>query len=50
MHTYAWFGVLMVLLVLVAIPASAMTSDTLDISIQPDGRADIRFAYHLDWL
>jgi hypothetical protein len=50
MHTYAWFGVIMVLLVLVATPASAMTSDTLDISIQHDGKADIRFTYHLDWL
>jgi len=50
MHTYAWFGVIMVLLVLVATPAVAMTSDTLDISIQHDGEADIRFTYHLDWL
>ncbi|MDH7510338.1 MAG: hypothetical protein QHH04_04775 [Methanolinea sp.] len=50
MHTSAWPVAIVILLVLVATPATAMTSDSLDISIQQDGRADIHFAYHLDWL
>lgn len=40
----------LVCLVLVAVPATAMTSDTLDISIANDGRADIQFTYSLNWL
>ncbi|HQE85978.1 MAG TPA: hypothetical protein PLX27_05920 [Methanolinea sp.] len=50
MHTSAWPVAIVILLVLVAIPANAMTSESLDISIRQDGKADIRFAYHLDWL
>lgn len=37
-------------LVLVAGQASAMTSDTLDITIGNDGRADIVFTYRLNWI
>ncbi len=49
MRTIAWVGGMFLLLLLVAAPAAAMTSDTLDIVIREDGRADIRFTYHLDW-
>ena len=38
------------LMALVTMPAAAMTSDTLDISIRQDGRADIQFRYSLDWI
>ncbi|MCQ8893784.1 MAG: hypothetical protein NQU46_04040 [Methanolinea sp.] len=40
----------LMVLVLAAAPAMAMTSDTLDITVSPDGRADIEFTYHLNWI
>ncbi|MDI9633963.1 MAG: hypothetical protein QFX32_07930 [Methanolinea sp.] len=43
-------GVAVLLLVLAAFPAGAMTSERLDISIGQDGNADIQFTYSLDWL
>jgi len=41
---------ILVCLALVALPATAMTSDALDINIGQDGRADIQFKYSLNWL
>ncbi len=50
MNTISCLIATLVCMLLVTVPAAAMTSDTLDISIAGDGRADIRFTYSLNWL
>ena len=39
----------MLCLTIIALPSSAMTSESLEITISQNGQADIQFRYGLDW-
>ena len=50
MKTISCLVAVLACLAVFTLPAAAMTSETLDISIGEDGNADIRFTYSLNWI
>lgn len=45
-----YIGVILLLGLLVVFPVQAFTADTLEITLQPTGDAQIRFDYTLNWI
>lgn len=47
---YQYFVIIAILaLALGAVPASAFTAEGLSVNVQPNGDANVLFAYHLNW-
>jgi len=43
-------GVIVIITIMLILPVQAFTADSLDVSVQDNGDADIRFGYTLNWI